>query len=65
MNQPEPIDIDIPVMNGAVMYSMMDEFTLTRLRNFIDELIKWKADGNPCHIATYEYLIGYKREDIS
>lgn len=65
MKQPEPIDIKILVrMNDqAVMYSMMDEFSLRRLRKFIDELIEWKAAGNACHIGTYAAIITEKRDE--
>ena len=55
--QPEPIKLEIPIMNNAVMYSMIDEFNLIRLRTFIDELIKWKAAGNTTVIETKFYAI--------
>lgn len=57
MPQPEPIDIEIPIMNGAMMCSMMDEFSLRRLHKFVGEMIDWKAAGNACHIGTYTALI--------
>lgn len=55
--QPQPIDIDVTIINGAIMYSMLDIGALMKLRKFIDALIKWKAAGNPCHIGTIEFLI--------
>lgn len=60
--QPEPIQMDIPMMNGAVMYSMMDEFPLRRLRKFLDDLIEWKAKGNSCHIGTLTYAVVIEKE---
>lgn len=61
-SEPKPIDIKIPVgvnSNGqhAVMYSMMDEFSLRRLRTFIDDLIEWKAAGNACTMAAKFYAV--------
>lgn len=58
--QPEQIDIQIPIMNGAIMYSMMDAFSLRRLRKFLDDLIAWKEAGNACHICTYMAVIEYE-----
>lgn len=55
--QPKPIAIEIPIMNDAIMYSMMDEFTLRRLRQFIDDLIVWKEAGNACYIGTLHYSV--------
>jgi len=43
MTQPKPIKLKIPIMNDAVMYSMMPIDDLMRLRTYIDELIKWQA----------------------
>lgn len=58
--QPEPIELEIPVMGDSVMYSMMDEFSLRRLRKYLDELIEWKAAGNLCHIGTFYAVITEK-----
>lgn len=61
MKQPEPIDINIPVkvVDGvrSIMYSMMPVDALMKLRTFLDELIKWKAAGNPVEIMTLTYQV--------
>ena len=57
MKQPEPIQLDIPTMNNSVMYSMMPINDLMKLRTFLDDLIKWKAAGNPVYIMTLEYEV--------
>ena len=47
--QPEPVDVDIPAIGRKIMFSGMDEVSLTRLRDFIDRLIKWKAAEDKQH----------------
>lgn len=57
---PDPIQVEIPIINGSVMYSMMPVDALMKLRTFLDELIKWKCAGNPVHIQTLEFQITEK-----
>lgn len=60
--QPEPMDIgEVLEIDGKLMYSAMPIGQLMKLRTFIDDLIKWKAAGNPCHIGTLEYQITEKK----
>lgn len=63
--QPQEIEVQIPYResDGAIMYSMMDEFTLRRLHKFIGELIEWKASGNPCYIGTYTAVITERKQN--
>lgn len=63
--QPEPIRLDIPVIDGSVMYSMMPINDLMKLRWFIDDLIKWKAAGNPVYIMALEYEIKEKKSSAT
>lgn len=56
--QPEPVDIgEVLQIDGKLMYSAMHIGQLMKLRTFIDDLIKWKVAGNPCHITTLEYQV--------
>lgn len=61
--QPDPIFLPIPIRSdGAVMYSMMPIGDLMKIRNYIDDLIKWIAAGNPVHIGTYTAAITVKED---
>lgn len=57
MKKPEPLDIEIPIRGGTILYSWMDEFSLRRLYKFIGELIEWKAAGNSEVIETKLYAV--------
>lgn len=64
--QPEPININIPMLVGedfdegknvTLLYSAAEIGQLMKLREFLDKLIKWKVQGNPCHIMTLKYEV--------
>lgn len=59
--QPEPVDIgEVMIAEKGIMYSAMHIGQLMKLRSFIDDLIKWKAAGNPCHIGTLTCIVTQK-----
>lgn len=55
--QPKPVEINIPIMDHSVMYSMLGMKDLYTLRDFLNDLIAWKAAGNPVEIMTLEYEV--------
>jgi len=63
MEQPKPLEIEIPIINDAIMYSMMTIGDLMKLRQYMDDLIKWIAAGNPVHIGTIEYSITEEKDE--
>ena len=55
--QPEPPGVEIAIMDGKIMYSMMEIGDLYKLQAYIGALIRWIASGNLVHIGTLDFTV--------